>query len=153
MSFTDRIIKAIFDGDDNLDMTIGDIRKSTIQEILLYHAYCTVCNKKWYLDFSKVPHTIDGKCITFESDHDVLVVAYFITQSVRDIANVSNKTARRIIKYSTLYETQFDKRIRRLSSKLDIDFESNGMAETRKRLILDIHGAGNNPKSAMFGIE
>ena len=144
MSFLEKIIEALYKDNDNLDMTIEDVRVATVQEVLLYYTYCTIVEKKWCLNFDRVPNIIKDGYIIFELDHDILTVAYFITQSSWLLPSVSYKTERRIVKYSELYQIQFDKKIMGLFTKLSIDLDY----ENRKKLVFSIHNIGNNTKSA-----
>ena len=146
MAFIERIIEALRNDDDNLDMTIEDIRTATVQEVLLYYTYCTIVDKKWCPDFIRVPKTVTDGRITFTSDHDILAVVYCIIQSSWLVSGVSCKTENKIVKYSELYQIQFDKKIRRLFKKLTIIFDNDDISSSRKRLIYHIHD--NTTKSA-----
>jgi len=148
MSFTDKVVKALQDDDMSLKMTIEDVKKSTIQEILLYYTYTRIMEIIWRLDFSSIPHTFYNRVgLEFEENHDIMSIAYDLTRAERYfVVVVSQQTKDELLEYSKLYGILADRKIESLLHSLNINNDSLSNYRTKK--IFKAHLIGNNTKSA-----
>jgi hypothetical protein len=140
-----KVIEALLLDDSSLDMTIKDVQQSTVQEILLYYAYTTI-HRMWRLDFINVPKSSATGKFRFDENHDLLIIAYLLTNEGAWVATeASQETKNEILKYLKLYDLLDDYRARRLMDKLNIyDYTAIGR---RKQAIFDAHRETKSARS------
>jgi len=107
MSFTNRVIEALINDHNDIIMTIEDIQSATIQELLLYYTYTQLMGIDWIPDSASIDNFIDiNGQITFKKNHDINIIAYFLTHMPYDyglICKISDKSKEDFIEYSRKY--------------------------------------------------
>lgn len=145
MEFGQKVLEALVLENQNLEMTLDDLRKSTIQEVLLYYTYLTIYKKTWKIDFDSMRNRATGN-LEFEDEYyDIFLVAYLLAKPRSYTLNfVSTETKNDIVKYSKLYGIQNDPVVIDMMKKLNI---IQHVAETRKKLIFDAHQETKNARN------
>ena len=148
MSFTYKVIEAIINDDKCLNMTVDDILKATIQEVLLYYTYTIIMDKEWFPELHEISNYIDdnGK-ITFDENCDVMLTAFYLTNEPTGynfIYDMSEEAKEEIIEYSKKYNILSNRNIISLIHKLKID--NDDIKNYIKKDILKTHLS--NTKSA-----
>lgn len=146
MIYTNTIIEAILADYPDFVMTIDDIQKATIREVLLYYAYTKIVNKGFECDFSDIPMVMDANHIEFTTNHDVLSVAYCLATTNRFNSTVSQETKDEIVQVAEEYNLLHDRKIGYMLYRLGI--EINTARDSIKKTVLRYHGFGSNTKSA-----
>ncbi len=146
MSYTNTIIEAILADYPDFVMTIDDIQKATIREVLLYYAYTKIVDKGFAYNFSDLPIIVNANHIEFTINHDVLVIVYYLATTNWFSAIVSQETKDEIVQVAAEYDLLRDRKINYMLYRLGI--ENNTTRNSIRKTVLRYHRFGSNTKSA-----